>query len=264
MEPLNLYFPKKQKPQPKKKPRKKKRKSMQALYDINSGIAPMNAASSHPIEHRFNPYSNHGGTIMAIAGEDYCIMASDTRQSEGYSINTRISPKMFQLNEHVVLASSGFNGDILALNKNLKVKMELYRYQHSKEMSCPAAAQMLSTVLYSKRFFPYYAFNILGGLDPQGRGAVYHFDVVGSFQREYYRADGTAQALIQPFLDNQVGFKNQYGVERRLLSREEALKLIRDAFTAATERDIHTGDYLDVFTITSGGVDQQRFDLKKD
>jgi len=73
-------------------------------------------------------------------------------------------------------------------------------------MSCPSLAQMLSTTLYHKRFFPYYAFNILGGIDGQGRGAVYHFDVVGSFQREYYRADGTGQALIQPFLDNQVKF----------------------------------------------------------
>ena len=67
-----------------------------------------------------------------------------------------------------MLASSGFYGDIVALNKNLKVKMELYRYQHSKEMSCPAAAQMLSTVLYGKRFFPYYSFNILGGVDAEG------------------------------------------------------------------------------------------------
>ena len=58
----------------------------------------------------------------------------------------------------------------MALNKNLKVKMELYRYQHSKEMSCPAAAQMLSTVLYGKRFFPYYSFNILGGVDAEGTG----------------------------------------------------------------------------------------------
>jgi len=67
-----------------------------------------------------------------------------------------------------VLASSGFYGDIVALNKNLKVRMELYRYQHNKEMSCPAAAQMLSTVLYGKRFFPYYSFNILGGVDAEG------------------------------------------------------------------------------------------------
>jgi hypothetical protein len=37
-----------------------------------------------------------------------------------------------------------------------------------------------------------------------GTGAVYSFDPVGSYERETCRAAGAAQALVQPFLDNQV------------------------------------------------------------
>lgn len=37
-----------------------------------------------------------------------------------------------------------------------------------------------------------------------GTGAVYSFDPVGSYERETCRAAGSAQSLVQPFLDNQV------------------------------------------------------------
>ena len=34
---------------------------------------------------------------MAIHGDDYCVIAGDTRQSEGYNIQTRYKPKVFRL-----------------------------------------------------------------------------------------------------------------------------------------------------------------------
>ena len=37
-----------------------------------------------------------------------------------------------------------------------------------------------------------------------GKGCVYSFDPVGSYERETYRAGGSASALLQPLLDNQV------------------------------------------------------------
>lgn len=50
-----------------------------------------------PTERRFNPYTENGGTILAIAGLDFSVIAGDTRQSEGYSIQTRYAPKVFKL-----------------------------------------------------------------------------------------------------------------------------------------------------------------------
>lgn len=46
---------------------------------------------------RFNPYSDNGGTILAISGADFTVIAGDTRQSEGYNIQTRYARKVWQL-----------------------------------------------------------------------------------------------------------------------------------------------------------------------
>ena len=37
-----------------------------------------------------------------------------------------------------------------------------------------------------------------------GKGCVYSFDPVGSYEREVYRAGGSAGSILQPLLDNQV------------------------------------------------------------
>ena len=36
-------------------------------------------------------------TVLAIAGEDFSVIASDTRLSQGFSIHTRDSPKTYKL-----------------------------------------------------------------------------------------------------------------------------------------------------------------------
>jgi 20S proteasome subunit beta 6 len=48
------------------------------------------------------------------------------------------------------------------------------------------------------------------------------------------------------------------------LPLDQVLKIVKDAFTSATERDIYTGDYLEIFIITKHGVEKQKIDLKKD
>lgn len=44
-------------------------------------------------------------------------------------------------------------------------------------MTSGAIAAMLSTILYSRRFFPYYVYNIIGGLDEEG-GCWYYDDYI--------------------------------------------------------------------------------------
>eukprot|EP00005_Dracoamoeba_jomungandri_P006002 CAMPEP_0174262180 /NCGR_PEP_ID=MMETSP0439-20130205/12820_1 /TAXON_ID=0 /ORGANISM="Stereomyxa ramosa, Strain Chinc5" /LENGTH=132 /DNA_ID=CAMNT_0015346837 /DNA_START=308 /DNA_END=706 /DNA_ORIENTATION=+ len=132
-------------------------------------------------------------------------------------------------------------------------------------MPTTAVAQLLSTLLYYRRFFPYYTFNVLGGIDEQGAGCVFSYDAVGSFEKVKYSSSGTGQQLVQPLLDNQIGWKNQKSTaEKEPLTCSETVDFVKDMFTSAGERDIYTGDSVDICVITSSGVEFERFDLKQD
>jgi len=96
----------------------------------------------------FNPYTENGGTILAIAGQDFSVIAGDTRQSEGYSIQTRYAPKVFRLyvsdllplpprcrfltlravsnrTDRAVLAVNGFAADGNMFVKKVKQRLEV-------------------------------------------------------------------------------------------------------------------------------------------
>jgi 20S proteasome subunit beta 6 len=94
--------------------------------------------------------------------------------------------------------------DIITLHKVLKFKIANYIHKNEKEPSTPAVAQLLSVTLYSRRFFPYYTFNVLGGVDEQGVGCCFSYDAVGTVERVRYSSSGTGHELVQPLLDNQV------------------------------------------------------------
>lgn len=208
---------------------------------------------------RFDPYAENGGTILAVSSSDFVIIGADTRQSEGYSIQTRYTPRLFPLtNSGTVIAVQGFQGDCATFVKRLKQRLEWYQHNHGKEMDLPAIARHVQTMLYGKRFFPFYVYVILGGIDRDGTGAVYSFDPVGSYERESCRAAGAAQELVQPFLDALVNGKNQVpppgqtalkAGDRSNLPLERVLGLVTDAFTGATEREIYVGDMMELVVV---------------
>lgn len=142
----------------------------------------------------------------------------------------------------------------------------MYSYDHNQEISTQAASQLISIMLYNRRFFPYYISNIVAGVDDNGKGYVYSYDPVGHCENSGYRAAGSAVSLMQPFLDNQVGQKNMEGVDRATfrLSLEEAVKITKDALTSATERDINCGDGIHLCIITKNGIQEEKIEMRKD
>lgn len=111
-----------------------------------------------------------------------------------------------------------------------------------------------------------------------GKGAVYGYDAVGSFKRDEYGCMGSGQNFIMPLLDNlvrfccssstilclvQIGHKNRLD-EKKQLTQDEVIAIVKELFIVASERDIYTGDSVEIKVIRKEGTISEIFQLKKD
>ncbi len=215
-------------------------------------------------------------TTLAVAGSTFAVAIADDRVSKGYSICTRKGCKITKLyakrnpslypcrTDQCVILTSGMLADQITLHKVLLTKIKVYEADMHKTPSIESIAQMLSTTLYYKRFFPYYTFNLLAGVDSKGVGAVYGYDAIGSFERLSQGAQGSGRSLVQSILDNQVNKTNQMIPTNPAVTADDLKTLCKDAISSACERDIYTGDSATICIISGEGVKFEKMELRKD
>lgn len=221
-------------------------------------------------ERRWGPYELNGGTVVGVAGPDFTVMGCSTRMSSGYSILTRKKSKIWQMNDKVILGSAGMQADAHALTSRLHIHHNDYKDKMSRDMTVQTASQVLSNTLYYKRFFPYYTFNILGGVgtDDDAKeedavaGYIYSYDAIGSFERDPFGACvGSGTELITPLLDF---VEKEWKAGRWKKTRDAVEKLVLDCFHLAAEKDIYTGDQVELFIVTKDGTTRKFVPIRHD
>eukprot|EP01065_Artemidia_motanka_P016011 TRINITY_DN1972_c1_g1_i1.p1 TRINITY_DN1972_c1_g1~~TRINITY_DN1972_c1_g1_i1.p1 ORF type:complete len:293 (+),score=83.46 TRINITY_DN1972_c1_g1_i1:96-881(+) len=220
---------------------------------------------------RWSPFQDHGGTVMAIAGKNFAIVGSDTRMNQnGFEILSREVSKTCTLTDRTVVACGGMQADREYLFKNMGFHLQEYEYRNNKEMAVSAVSSMLSNILYSRRFFPLFCYCLVAGVNPDGEGEVYSYDIFGCTEKLTHCCFGSASRLVEAYLDMRMWRGNQRDqAGERLpfytdISQDEAAAMVQDALTSACERDFNTGDSGEILVITADGVKRSTFELKKD
>ena len=183
--------------------------------------------------------------------------------STGYTILSREHSKTSKLTEKCIITSAGMVTDIECLHKTLALKVKQYKTQFGKEPSAQSLAKLLSNTLYSRRFMPYYSFNLLCGLDEEGKGIIYGYDAIGSFDAITYGVQGSGSQLGAPILDNQ--FKGHNFLTKQLAGdQQDAVDTAKDIINGIAERDIYTGDGIEIWRLTAQGVLKENAPLRRD
>ena len=154
--------------------------------------------------------------------------------------------------------------DVDELHRVLEIKLRQFRMNNrGRNPPVESIANLLGNTLYSRRFMPYYAFNLLCGIDKEGKGIVYGYDAIGSYGREEYGIQGSGNSLGMTILDNQLTGHN-YMKKEPATDPKAAKETALDILNSIAERDIYTGDGVEICMVSKEGVTFERFDLRRD
>lgn len=195
-----------------------------------------------------------GTTTLGMVCKDCVIVATEQRATMGTLIAHKATQKLYQIDNHLALATAGLVGDLQVLARYLNAEANLYRLKRDSPIPVQSAATLMANILNQRKFMPYYVQLVLGGWDNFG-GHVYSLDAAGGSIPDKYTSGGSGSPYVFGVLEDHY---------RDDLTSEEGIDLAIRAISAAISRDSASGGMISVAMISKDGFHQlPEEDVKK-
>ncbi|MBS3103249.1 proteasome subunit beta [Candidatus Woesearchaeota archaeon] len=190
-----------------------------------------------------------GTTTVALVCKDGLVLAADKRATSGYLISFKKFDKIITITDFIAVTVAGTVSDVQLLTKYIRAELSLKRIRTGRENSVKEAANLLATLVYNNirklSMIPGISHFLVGGKDEAG----FHL---------YDLAPDGSIVEIDDYVSSGSGSVMAYGVLETLykknLTVDEGIKLAVKCVNAAVQRDIASGNGIDVVTITKDGV----------
>lgn len=192
------------------------------------------------------------GTVVGVKAKEGVIIASEKRLTYDGFVLSRNVKKVFPVTPGIGIGFAGLMGDVNFLVKLLKFEVSYYEVTHGKPISARSLAKLTSAILYSYKLAPLLTEIVIGGYDGE-EPSLYILDPAGSVIPERYAALGSGSQLAIGYLEP----KYNEGI-----TLDEAEKLAIGAIQAVIERDVLSGDGIDVLRITKKGIEEREMLFK--
>jgi proteasome beta subunit len=189
-----------------------------------------------------------GATTVGIVCKDGVILAAERRVTYGYFVMSKSGKKVFKIADKIGAACAGIVADMQILTREVGAYLNLYSYEREQSVMVHTAAKLMGSMLFERRYFPYLAQTIVGGVD-EGGARLFVLDPLGSVIEDKYTAVGSGSEIAMGLLETE--FKEG-------MSIEDGKGLARKAVKAASARDIGSGEGLDMLIITNTGIREEQ------
>lgn len=197
-----------------------------------------------------------GTTTVGLVCKDGIILGADRRASAGYMVADKRAKKIIKVNDEMALTIAGLVSDAQLLSKVIKAQLKLLEIRKGKKSTVKQAANLLAGLVYGNirrmSMIQSIVGFLLGGKDEKGFH-LYNIGIDGSLSKmEDYVCDGSGMMFATGVLE--ANYKKNMSVD-------DGVKLAVQVLNAAMQRDIATGNGIDILTITKEGV---QFVLRKE
>jgi proteasome beta subunit len=184
-----------------------------------------------------------GTTTVGLRCRDGIVLGTEKRATSGYMIANKQTIKLFRVDRHLGMTLAGSLGDAQAVIRLVQAEVALYRARVGRPISVEAATTFTANLLNANRFYPYFGWFILGGVDSTGP-RLFSLDSSGAFLEERFVSIGSGSPFALGVLEN--SWKTGTSVS-------DGIDLAIRGLTVAMKRDSASGDGYAIATVTGGG-----------
>lgn len=188
----------------------------------------------------------NGAAVIAMAGKDCVAIASDKR----YGIQNQTvgcdMQKTFQINDKTFIGLTGLATDVQTLEQKFRFRTNMYRLREERDISPSSFSNMVSSLLYEKRFGPYFCEPVIAGLGEENKPYLCGMDLLGAqvYTDDFIVAGDCTEAL--------------YGLCESMykpnLEPDDLFEVLAQCLLSGVDRDCLAGWGCTVHVMTPQGV----------
>jgi 20S proteasome subunit beta 3 len=107
----------------------------------------------------------NGGGLVAMVGKNCVAIASDRRYGIRNQTVGMNFERIFKMHDSCFVGLSGLATDVQTVSQKLKFRANMYKLREERDIKPSAMANLVSSLLYEKRFGPYFCEPIICGIE---------------------------------------------------------------------------------------------------
>jgi len=192
-----------------------------------------------------------GTTTVGLTCKDAVILGTDKRATMAYFIASKTAEKLHKIQDHLWMTIAGGVADALYLVDVLRAETSIYQLAHDgKPILVKSAAKLLSNILYANKMFPFEVGLILGGITEEEGPTLLEIGAYGSILTDKFCAVGSGQNFSYGVLEAKY---------KDTLTIEEGKEIIKKAITSSINRDMASGNGIEIVVIEKEGKAKVEF-----